>query len=115
MKSHFFDAFTVISLWIRETEQALFEKIIFLVPEAEPNVQESMSVGNPGYPILSPSKSSGACVLVWKVYRSRSASQAFIISERNDRVLRVQASPFSLQTLLFSVSDLASLLEYTHE
>ena len=44
MKGSVLDRFTMITLWIGESEESFFQKIVLLIPEAECNVQESVGV-----------------------------------------------------------------------
>lgn len=39
MEMALFDAFAMISLWIRQSKKPFFEKVVLFIPEAEGNIE----------------------------------------------------------------------------
>ncbi len=83
----FFDALTVVSLWIGQSEQTFLEKIaedvtnlshisrilwlllLLFIPKRKCYVLQSMRIGHSGNAILSPPKSSRTSVFMRKVFQ----------------------------------------------
>lgn len=112
----FLDAFAMVALRIRETKEPLLEKIaivssaielidmifyadlLFLVPEGECDVLETVGVGNASNSVFTPSVSSGSCIVVGKVWGwSVSGLQLELVEQAGGgRSSRLHASPSGL-------------------
>lgn len=70
MEMGFLYRFAMVALRVREPEQSLLEKVIFLIPEAKGNILYSMRVRNAGYAVFAPSIRSRSGMVIGEIYCS---------------------------------------------
>ena len=68
MEMTLLNAFSMIALRVRQPKESLFKERVLLVPEAECNIDEAVSVRNTCDTILSPTKRSRPSVFVREVW-----------------------------------------------